>query len=69
MAFCTDVSDDNGERIGSIGGGVGSVTVSVRDEHFFMMRHDNVWYAFQEALEKGEWHYPENWGEHAKEEE
>jgi hypothetical protein len=68
MAFCTDVGEKGDKRIGSIGGGVGSVTVSVGDDHFFMIKHDDLWYAVQEALQNAQWQYPEDWGKYAKEE-
>ena len=50
-AFPTDVSDDDGEIIGRIGGGTGAVTLSETDGDEWTMHHDDLWYAFQEALE------------------
>jgi hypothetical protein len=64
--FCTDVTSDDkdpapsgkhGEHIGMIGGGTGYVTLSDNrregkpGEEFFI-RHQDLWYAFQDALER-----------------
>lgn len=47
--FCTDVSDDDDEKIGSIYGGTGAVVVTIGNETWHI-RHSDLWYAFQEAL-------------------
>jgi len=53
--FPTDVSNDDGERLGSIAGGTGHLTISVNDgEHAYqgeyLVPHDDIWHALQAAL-------------------
>jgi hypothetical protein len=55
--FTTDIlTDDEEEIIGTIGGGLGSVTLTRRgqDEGQWRIHHDDLWYAFQKALEEAE---------------
>lgn len=52
-AFCTDVEDKDGNTIGVIGGGLGALVVSIsgKDGEYYMIPHDDIWYAIQEARE------------------
>ena len=49
--FCTDVFDDDDNQIGTIGGGTGFVTL-VSGKDSWLMKHSDLWYAFQKALEE-----------------
>lgn len=47
--------DENGvpiNKIGYVGGGMGSVVISIRDEGYFMIPHAELWNALTDALEK-----------------
>ncbi|MHA2063250.1 MAG: hypothetical protein ACXABY_02595 [Candidatus Thorarchaeota archaeon] len=51
-SFTTDVLEDD-EIVGTIGGGLGAVTLSNRGDEAlgeWQIHHDDLWYAFQEAL-------------------
>ena len=48
--FVTDVFDDDDNKIGAIGGGTGAVTLSEAGEEEWTLHHDDLWFAFQEAL-------------------
>jgi len=53
--FTTDVYDDDDNQIGAIGGGTGAVTLSakaIEAKGEWMIWHDDLWYAFMEAVEK-----------------
>lgn len=64
--FCTEVEDDHGNQCGMIGGGIGYVTLSDRrrdglDGEEFVVRHKDLWYAYQRALsERFGGEFPEN---------
>ncbi len=54
LAFPTDVFDpiDTDKKIGTVGGGLGAVTLSQPDEDgMWMIHHDDLWFAFLKALE------------------
>ena len=52
FAFATDVTAPDGEKLGIIGGGLGSVILTQPDDKgMWMIHHDDLWYAFQKALE------------------
>lgn len=54
VAFCTDVGE-NGE-LGFVGGGVGSVVIHHSNGGpYLQIPHDQLWFAVEEALKKGEW--------------
>ena len=48
--FVTDVLDDEDNKIGAIGGGTGAVILTEADGEEWTLHHDDLWYAFQEAL-------------------
>ncbi len=52
FAFATDVtSPETGEKLGIIGGGLGSVILTQPDDKgMWMIHHDDLWFAFQKAL-------------------
>lgn len=52
-AFPTEVSIGKRE-LGFVAGGTGYVVVSFVDGPYFMIPHDELWAAFQEALKKKE---------------
>lgn len=48
--------DENGEslnKIGYVGGGMGSVVVSMRNGGYYMIPHGEIWNALQKAINKG----------------
>lgn len=47
--FATDVSDEEGKAVGSIGGGTGYVTINHEGKEW-LISHKDLWYAFMEAL-------------------
>lgn len=55
-AFCTDVTDSDGNDLGNICGGTGYVTMTVhgREDRNYVIPHDELWYALTKALEKAE---------------
>ena len=57
VAFATDVTDEDGNDLGDIGGGLGVVTISTTgsDGVYLQIPHDELWYAAMEAIEAGDW--------------
>ena len=51
--FSTDVEDNEGNRIGSISGGLGSVVVAIGEEHYFQIKYDDLWWAVINAIKQG----------------
>ena len=53
VTFNTDVKEHGTDKVlGSIGGGLGSVTLSRQDEMGqWQIHHDDLWHAFIEAVE------------------
>lgn len=49
--FSTDAIGENDERLGTISGGTGAVCLT-KDGKEWTIHHDDLWYAFVEALEK-----------------
>ena len=47
--FVTDVKDEDDNVVGSIGGGIGAVTLTYEGKTW-QIRHDDLWHAFMEAL-------------------
>jgi len=52
-SFPTDVSDGDGNSLGFVSGGTGYVVISFSNGPYFMIPHDELWNAFQEALKNG----------------
>lgn len=53
LAFPSEVTDDDGSDLGSIAGGTGAVVIqdNVR-EAYWQIPHDQLWYAYIEAVKK-----------------
>lgn len=50
----TDVTDDDDNPLGTVGGGPGVAIISIRGVGYFQIRHRDLWFAFQESLQKQE---------------
>ena len=48
--FTTDALDDDDNLLGTIGGGTGAITLN-KDGEEWTIHHDDLWYAFVEAIE------------------
>lgn len=49
--FATDVTDDDGNELGFISGGTGYVVVQVKNKGYYLIPHDEIWYAILRAID------------------
>lgn len=53
-AFHTDISDGDNNPVGSIGGGMGSIVITEKGGAYYMITHEDLWYALIRGKESAD---------------